>query len=370
MSTQALNSTVEEILTPEDLKKLLENPTTLKHYIGFEISGKVHIGTGIMTMRVIKELQELGVQTSCFLADWHSYINKKLGGDIEVIREMALSYFKEALIASALCVGADPKKINFVLADDTYDPDYWLTTLDVASNITLSRGKRSVDIAGRAGGEDMPIAILFYPPMQVADIFHQGIHIAHAGTDQRKAHVVARDIAMKLRHKQLKNPDGEIMKPVALHHHLIQGLSQPPEWPIPEDKRREMLVSMKMSKSKPDTAVFIHDSVEEIERKIKKAFCPPEVADMNPIIDWLEHIIFPLQESFELERPEKFGGNKTYTAVDDLKADYISGDIHPGDLKTNVARYLVDILEPARKHFEDPTRRAALEKIESLKATR
>lgn len=366
----ALQAVSEEILTEEELLAFLNSKSPIKHYIGFEISGMVHIGTGIMTMRVIKALQDLGVETTCFLADWHSYINKKLGGDIDVIRELALSYFKEALVASALCVGADPNKIAFVLADDVYDENFWLTTLDVASHITLARGKRSIDIAGRESGDDIPVSILFYPPMQVADIFNMGIHIAHAGTDQRKAHVVARQVALKLRHKRLLGDNGEAVKPVAIHHHLLQGLAQPPVWPIPEDQKREMLVSMKMSKSKPDTAVFIHDSEENIRRKIQKAFCPPNMAEHNPIIDWIEHIIFPLRGSFELKRDEKFGGNVTFATLEELKSAYNNGDVHPGDLKTNVSDYLIDILLPARQHFEQKERKGALQKIESLRITR
>ena len=49
---------------------------------------------------------------------------------------------------------------------------------------------------------------------------------------------------------------------------------------------------MKMSKSKPDGAVFIHDSVDEIRRKIKKAFCPEGEIEFNPIIDWVEYLVF------------------------------------------------------------------------------
>ena len=65
-------------------------------------------------MLVIKELQKLGVKTNILLADWHSFINQKLGGDPVIIRELAIDYFKEAMIASALCVGADPNKIKFI----------------------------------------------------------------------------------------------------------------------------------------------------------------------------------------------------------------------------------------------------------------
>jgi tyrosyl-tRNA synthetase len=48
----------------------------------------------------------------------------------------------------------------------------------------------------------------------------------------------------------------------------------------------------KMSKSDPDSAIFMEDSAEDVKRKIKKAFCPPEVVEKNPIMDYTKHIIF------------------------------------------------------------------------------
>jgi len=38
----------EEVLTIENLRYLIASGTKLRHYIGFEISGMVHLGTGLM----------------------------------------------------------------------------------------------------------------------------------------------------------------------------------------------------------------------------------------------------------------------------------------------------------------------------------
>ena len=92
--------------------------------------------------------------------------------------------------------------------------------------------------------------------MQAADSFTLEANIAHAGTDQRNVHVVARDAAKAV---------GE-QKPVAIHHHLLQGLLKP-DLNDAEDKEAQKL-ALKMSKSKPDSAVFIHDTTEEIKRKV------------------------------------------------------------------------------------------------------
>lgn len=367
---KAILDTVEEVITSEDLSNYLESDMLLKHYLGFEISGQVHIGEGICLMLTIKALQDAGVITTIFLADWHSYINRKLGGNLKVIREIALTYFKEAIIAGALCVGADPNKIRFVLASDVYNNDYWETVLEVASHMTLSRTKRSITIAGREEGEDIALSFMLYPAMQVADIFHMGINIAHSAIDQRKAHVIARSVATKLTHSPLVDEKGNIIKPVALHNRLILGLSKPSLWPVPKEMEEEFFISTKMSKSKPETAIFIHDEPDIIEYKIKKAFCPPKETALNPIIQWVIYIILPLKGSITLERPQKFGGVLTLNSREELIKKYENEEIHPEDLKNAVSKSLIALLEPARKHFEHPDRKKALQMLNELQITR
>ena len=210
---------LEEVLTEEELKHLIDSGTPLKHYIGFEISGKGHMGW-VFTMQKIKDLQDAGVEINILLADWHTWLNKKLDGTLETAKRMAREYFEEALKACALCAGADPNKINFILGSELYDKlgsNYWAMVVKVAKATTLSRMIRSTTIMGRKESEISDSAMLIYPAMQSADIFALGVNIAHAGTDQRNVHVVARDAAAAL--------DEE--KPIAIHHHLLQGLLQP-----------------------------------------------------------------------------------------------------------------------------------------------
>ena len=88
------------------------------------------------------------------------------------------------------------------------------------------------------------------------DIFIQRINLPHAGIDQRKAQVIARDVAMKLSFSPLFNEKGKQIKPMAIHHHLILGLGRPPIWPISKNKLQDLWSDLKMSKSKPDTCIF------------------------------------------------------------------------------------------------------------------
>lgn len=361
----------EEVLTEVDLRHLLEIGVPLKHYIGFEISGKIHLGGGIVCMSKVKDFMDAGVDCSIFLADWHSWINDKLGGDIETIKKVAAGYFKEGMKASLKCVGADPEEVGFVLATELYhnNDEFWQTVIDVAKHTTLARVQRSITILGRKEGESVDFAKMIYPVMQVADIFSQGVNLAHSGIDQRKAQVIAREVALKLKHPL--SHKSENYKPIAVHHNLLLGLQQPPVWPVPKERLKEMMSEMKMSKSIPNSAVFITDSPEEIRKKLGSAFCPAKITEYNPVLDYAKNLVFREEKSELLvERPQKFGGNTTYSSYAELERDFIEGRLHPLDLKKAVAESIVELLKPARKHFESPKIRRMAEEMERLTVTR
>lgn len=346
----------EEILVLDELKKLLESNNEISHYIGFEISGSVHLGTGLISMGKIADFIKAGVKCKILLADYHSFLNNKMGGDFEKIRWATLNYFKKALEASLLCFGIKEGEVEFIYAKEFYEknPIEWENLMKVSKHITLSRNLRSISIMGKDQGNDVDMATLIYPPLQIADIFTLGINIAHAGMDQRKAHVVARDVAKKL----------HLNSPICVHHNLIAGLDGP------EASKENNNETLKMSKSKPNSAVFIHDSEEEIKNKIKKAYCPPAVVDFNPIINWVKTLIFWGEDegNFEIKRDEKFGGNLVYKSFSVFVNDYKSEKIHPMDLKNAVAEWLIVKLEPARKFFEETENQKNLEKFKSLLA--
>ncbi len=345
----------QEVLTEADLKALLSSDKPIQHYIGFEISGQVHLGTGIISMGKIADFLKAGIKCKIFLADFHTYLNNKLGGDWENIRWASENYFKQALIASLKCFDVDASQVEFISGKTLYEenPQHWETFMRVGKHVTLSRNLRSISIMGKKQGTDVDMATLFYPPLQVADIFTMNVNLAHAGIDQRKAHVVAREVAPKLGHAT----------PVAIHQNLIAGLT-PPE-PGANDEE-----TLKMSKSKPNSAIFVHDTPDEIRSKIKKAYGPPKEVEFNPLINWVKTLVFWGEEEgeFKISRPEKFGGNVVYTKFADVVVDYQAEKLYPLDLKNALADWLIDKLAPARAHFEIPQNKDALEKMKSLLA--
>ena len=347
----------EEILTPVDLRHLLETNEQPIAYNGWEPSGFVHLGTGLICAYKMKDLIEAGLRFKAYLSTWHAWINNKLGGNIELIRKAA-DHFRHSWIA----LGVPETKIEFVYSDQLYDNiDYWEKTIHVAKNLTIARARRTLEIAGRKEIEANYVSDFLYTPMQVADIFQLDVVVCQLGMDQRKANVVARELGEKL----------GLWKPVCVHHHLLQGLSRPSIWPIPKGKEKEAVASAKMSKSKPETCVFIYDSPDDVTEKILKAFCPEKVVEFNPILDICEYVIFRELRTFEIERSAKFGGNIEFDGFEELLEAYRKGDLHPQDLKKAVADEIIRILEPVRRYFDRNTEaRKCLEAIRKAEITR
>jgi len=348
-------SPTEEIITEKELRKLLETKQYPKHYIGYEISGILHLGSLFIPGYKIRDLIEAGVECTFLLADWHSWINKKIGGDMEKIK-IGANYIQEAF---KFFVGP---KLKFVLGTELYhnNDDYWSRLIKINKTVTLDRVKRCLTIMGRKQTESIDFAQLIYPSLQANDIFELDVDIAHAGMDQRKAHILAREVAQKMKWKV----------PVALHNHLVGGLIKPQAEGYDEDLKRDIEISAKMSKSKPSTIVSIHDSEEKIIEKFKKGWCPEKTIENNPMLDMVKHLVFKENKVFEIERSKKFGGNITFENYDKFEKEFVSGKIHPQDLKLSLARDINNIIKPIREHFEKPANKKLLYVFKEVEITR
>lgn len=317
----------EEIVTRQELIELFKTNSHPKHYIGLEISGFLHLGSLISTGFKINDFIKAGVKCKVFLADWHTLINDKLSGDWETISKVS-KYYADAF--KLICPDAE-----ILLGSELYDSkkEYWFEFIKFAKHMSLARTIRTLTIMGRSEGEEkIDLAKLLYPPMQAVDIHSMDLDIVHSGMDQRKIHMLVREIFPKMKWKV----------PVAVHHRLIPGLSEP------SDSALEKKVLGKMSKSDPNSGIFVHDSDDEIKSKIKKAWCEEGNSENNPLLEISKHVIYHEFDEMKIERPEKFGGNVSYSSYSELESDFAQKKLHPSDLKQSVADYLIKIIAPVR----------------------
>ena len=372
---ELVRSVGEEVITVEDLRALFETKEHPVAYDGFEPSGLAHLPLGVYRPLLLRRMMEAGVRFKLLLADTFAWINNKFGGDLERIRR-AGEYFIEVWRAA----GVDMSKVEVLWHKDFFDdPDYWKKVLLIAKAHTLTRTRRALTIAGRLGYEEQPAAFFFYPSMQAADIFHMRVDICQLGLDQRKVNILARELA----HKKVGGQPlykllgyegcGVEGKPVLVHHHMLPGLRPPIEElrGYDENPAYNRAIAWKMSKSKPETCIYVHDSREEIFRKVKMAYCPAKVVENNPILDYVKEIIFRAFTEFTVERPAKYGGTVTYYSYAEVERDFREGKLHPLDLKMAVAEHLDRLIAPIREHFEKSKRaRELYELVRSFEVTR
>ncbi len=344
----------EEIIDEGELKALLEKKKNPIAYDGFEPSGNIHIAQGLLRTININKMTKAGCRFKMLVADWHGWANNKMGGDLDKIQATG-RYMIEVWKAC----GMDLSKVEFVWANELMkSQEYLKTVMQVARHSTVNRIVRCSQIMGRSESDALQASQILYPCMQTADIFHLGVDICQLGMDQRKVNMLAREIGEKIGY----------YKPVIVSHKMMMGLLPPPK---DASNAEERAMAMKMSKSKPDSAIFMTDSSDDVKRKMKKAYCPEGEVQDNPILEYFKYIIFEKYDSILIERPEKFGGNLIFNSYNELESAFKDKKVHPLDLKASCAKYVDELLVPVRLHFEkDKNAKKLLETVRSFEITR
>ncbi len=343
-----------EIITDDELRELLQTKKQLIAYDGFEPSGtNIHIAQGLLRAININKMTKAGCKFKMFVADWHAWANNKMGGDLEKIQKVG-KYLIEVWRACDM----DLKKVEFVWASDLLkDKEYWKTVMQIARKTTLKRILRTTQIMGRSESDTLQASQIFYPCMQAADIFHLKVDICQLGLDQRKVSILAREVG----------PELGYWKPVVVSHHMLMGLGEP----LKTDDAVERAMAMKMSKSKPETAIFMTDLPADVAKKIQKAYCPEGIVEENPILEYCKYILFEKFSTLKIERPVKYGGNLEFKSYSELEAAFAEKKLHPMDLKQAVAKHLSLLLEPVQKKLAaNKTAQKLAEEIKKFEVTR
>jgi len=311
---ELIKRNTEEILTEESIKNLIKKKKQPTVYCGYEPNGPMHLGH-FVTITKLMDLEKVGFKVVLLLADIHALLNRK-GTEEEIKKEV--ENWKKTI--KAIGINAE-----IVLGSSfQFTKKYQLDVMSLAQNPTIQRGLRSMQEIAR-DAENATISQLWYPLMQVVDIKHLKVDVALGGMEQRKVHMIGKDLT------KILNYNFEV-----IHTPLITSLKGP---------------GQKMSKSIPGSGISITDSYEEIKKTINGAYCPEKEIKENPLLQISELIIFPRINSVFIERPEKFGGNLEIENYSSLEKIYSEGKLHPMDLKKMVAEYLEKIIAPIRKAY-------------------
>lgn len=337
----------EEIIGLDELKAKLDSNQKLIAYDGFEPSGRIHIAQGLMRVILVNKLISLGIDVKILVADWLAYANNKMGGNLDHIKETGKYY-----IEVWKSCGLDTSKVHFLWTSDLVKDDkYWFLVMQIAKNTTLQRIIRCSQVMGRSEKDVLSAAQILYPAMQAADAFYIGANINQMGLDQRKVNILVRQIAEELGYE----------KPIAIHHHMLVSLLPPPkDFESIQDKVEQAIV-LKMSKSKPDSAIFMSDSETEVADKISRAYCPPNIVDNNPVLEYFHYIVFERFSSVTVKREARYGGDVTYQNYAQMETDFKNGKLFPLDVKNNLITYINQLLQQSRDYFNSNLEAKALQ---------
>ena len=332
---------VEESVGIEHIVDCLADETSmagdgvLRCYVGFEPSGKAHIGWKVLSLQ-LKRMLEADANVLIFLADWHAWVNDKFGGNMEDIQKTAL-YMEETFRALLGYPeeGEGPGQLRFYWASQLMDSgDYWARVLRCSKGATLPMVRKTFTIMGRdEASSDHDLSKFYYPAMQAADIFELNIDVAIGGMDQRKAHMFMRDMASKWNWK----------KATCLHTPILSSLKA--------SGVRMDSFDHKMSKSDPNGALLLHDTLEKVQKKMKKAYLNPE-DEQSPVYELAEHVVLPEFGHIQVTPNPKFGEPSTWNDLASFKAAVMDGTLHPFDAKMGVAAGVAAGLSSIAEHFE------------------
>ncbi len=325
----------EDVVTPEELKKLLQEKKKPSVYLGTAITGRPHIGYFVWVLK-LADFLEAGFKVKLLLADIHGALD---GTPWETL-EKRYEYYHAVIPLMFECIGADIKEFEMVKGSTfQMKQDYFYDILKMTTHVTINDCKRAAAEVVKFG-DNPKLSGLIYPIMQALDEEYLEVDIQYGGLDQRKILMFARENLPAMGYKSRI----EVMTPI------IPGL-----------------VGKKMSSSDPKTKIDLLDDEDTINKKIRGAECPEGIIEENGVLAFTKYVIMVLKsdkgEPFVIERPEKFGGNLNYTSYEDLEKDFALKKLHPLDLKNALAKELNLLLKPIR------AKQKQLEKISSVAYT-
>lgn len=191
-----LKRAVAEIISEEELKKLLKSGKTLRIKEGLDPSAPdIHLGH-MVGLRKMRQFQELGHQIVIIVGDWTAQIGDPSGRSAtrkmlsaEEVKENAETYLKQFFKI------VDKEKTEVRFQSEWFGKFNLEDVVRLTSKFTVAQFLQREDFAKRFAAQQ-PIAIteLLYPLMQAYDSVAINADIEMGGTDQKFNFLVGREL--------------------------------------------------------------------------------------------------------------------------------------------------------------------------------
>ncbi len=321
---ELISRLTEEVVTEDELEDILDKKNPVA-YIGYAPTGLPHIGH-FATLRKVADFVNSGFKFKVLIADVHAELDvEKTPQDLVNARS---EIYEEAIKEMLKQSGVDLTDVELVRGSSyQHEKSYQKGYMHLMENATVNRAERaSSEVVRHEDG--MKASGILYPFMQIMDCVALDVDIAYAGTDQRRIYMLGRETLPSIGEEKITT----VLYP------LLGGLQ-----------------GGKMSASDPKSKIGILDSDKDIEEKVMDAYCPQGNVEDNSLLGYVKYLMFPIIEdqdmTFDIKRPEKYGGNVSYSGYDDLKEDFMSGELHPQDLKKGACEVMKNLIGPIRDNL-------------------
>lgn len=285
-------------------------------FSGIQPTGNIHLGNYLGAIKNWVDMQDIYENIFC-VVNSHAITIKQ---NPKELRERTID-----LACMLIACGIDPKKSSLFIQSEIDEHPALAWILDC--NIFMGDMSRMTQFKDKSqkNPKNINVGLFNYPALMAADILLYQVDYVPVGIDQKQHIELARNVAIKFNKDYgqcFKVPEPLILKEGA----KIMGLDDP-------------LLKMSKSIKSPNHAIFLLDSDDDIERKIKKATTD---SNTNIVFDESRAGLYNLLGIYEV-----------FSKKDRKNIELEFEGKGYGEFKKALAEVVIETLKPIRKTYEE-----------------
>lgn len=277
-----------------------------------------------------------------FVEDWSTFTLNKFNGDRKVQDE----FYKLLLSSLKLLSPEVMEKTTIVYQSEQIlrDPsNYWIATINVGRKHKLDSIRKMLESHEKFDQSSQVVANTMHISDVLAMCYGNDTELIYVDEDVSKKSQIAKLYVDSLIAYDREHKHGKLnsltVTAIEVSDAQADKENQPEEGSKEGEKKEVKGNSLELVVGEQDNFV---------NTKIKKCFCEAGNVETNPCIEFMNLLNKALTRSefLEVKRSEENGGNKVYSNVEGLRADFKSLALHPGDLKASCRENVKSTLQP------------------------
>ena len=277
-------------------------------FTGLRPTGDLTLANYLGSIRPLIDLQQDSSRTLMFVADLHGLTDQE---------PATIAEYRYKVAADYIALGLDIDTADIYIQSAIAEP-LLLGAMFLTRHMSMAELMRVPTLKDKLKDPDHPeqanVMLANYPVLMAADILMQGAVRVPVGEDQASHIEVARLLARRF-NKQYGDifiePKGQKVKSLRIMSLTGEG---------------------KMSKSKPNGAILLNESLDSARKKIQRAETAVE-GEMNPVLE--SHFVIAHALATEAEAAE----------LNDIRTQHMAGQKVMGNFKSLLANQVVRFLD-------------------------